>query len=82
MTRASGVGSGTGGRCGVAPGPPAPGLVGLIGAVPAGGGAGLGLYLARELVRQVGGSITAESPGVGRGTTFRVTLPLASEEPA
>jgi len=45
-------------------------------------GTGLGLYLARELVRQVGGSITAESPGVGRGTTFRVTLPLASEEPA
>jgi two-component system, OmpR family, sensor histidine kinase CiaH len=45
-------------------------------------GTGLGLYLARELVRQVGGSITAESPGVGRGTTFRVTLPLASEESA
>jgi signal transduction histidine kinase len=45
-------------------------------------GSGLGLYLARELVRQVGGSITAESPGVGRGTTFRVTLPLNSAEPA
>jgi signal transduction histidine kinase len=45
-------------------------------------GSGLGLYLARELVRQVGGSITAESPGVGRGTTFRVTLPLDSAEPA
>jgi signal transduction histidine kinase len=45
-------------------------------------GTGLGLYLARELVRQVGGSITAESPGVGRGTTFRVTLPLASEDSA
>jgi two-component system, OmpR family, sensor histidine kinase CiaH len=45
-------------------------------------GSGLGLYLARELVRQLGGTITAESPGVGRGTTFRVTLPLASEEQA
>jgi signal transduction histidine kinase len=45
-------------------------------------GTGLGLYLARELVRQVGGSITAESPGVGRGTTFRVTLPLSSKESA
>ena len=39
-------------------------------------GTGLGLYLARELVRQLGGGITAESPGVGKGTTFRVTLPL------
>jgi signal transduction histidine kinase len=45
-------------------------------------GTGLGLYLARELVRQVGGSITAESPGVGRGTTFRVTLPLSTEDSA
>ncbi|MGB8296426.1 MAG: HAMP domain-containing sensor histidine kinase [Polyangia bacterium] len=42
-------------------------------------GTGLGLYLARELVRQLGGSITAESPGVGQGTTFRVTLPLDRE---
>lgn len=45
-------------------------------------GSGLGLYLVRELVRQVGGTVTAESPGVGRGTTFRVTLPLDSEEQA
>ena len=42
-------------------------------------GTGLGLYLARELVRQLGGGITAESPGVGKGTTFRVTLPLDHE---
>ena len=42
-------------------------------------GTGLGLYLARELVRQLGGAITAESPGVGKGTTFRVTLPLDRE---
>jgi len=45
-------------------------------------GTGLGLYLARELVRQLGGSITAESPGVGRGTSFRVTLPLDRQERA
>jgi signal transduction histidine kinase len=45
-------------------------------------GSGLGLYLARELVRQMGGSITAESPGVGQGTTFRVSLPLHGEEHA
>ena len=45
-------------------------------------GTGLGLYLARELVRQLGGSITAASPGVGKGATFRVTLPLDREEQA
>jgi len=43
-------------------------------------GTGLGLYLVRELVRQLGGAVAAESPGVGRGTTFRITLPLASGE--
>ena len=36
----------------------------------------------RELVHQVGGTIKAESPGVGRGTTFRVALPLDSEDSA
>jgi histidine kinase len=45
-------------------------------------GSGLGLYLARELVRQMGGSITAESPGVGQGSTFRVSLTLHGEEQA
>ena len=45
-------------------------------------GTGLGLYLARELIRQLGGSITADSPGVGKGTSFRVTLPLDREEQA
>jgi signal transduction histidine kinase len=45
-------------------------------------GSGLGLYLARELIRQLGGGITAESPGVGKGTTFQVTLPLSNEESA
>ena len=43
-------------------------------------GSGLGLYLARELVRQMGGSLVAESPGLGCGTTFRICLPLAHEE--
>jgi two-component system phosphate regulon sensor histidine kinase PhoR len=45
-------------------------------------GTGLGLYLARELIRQLGGSITADSPGVGKGSTFRVSLPLDREEQA
>jgi two-component system, OmpR family, sensor histidine kinase CiaH len=39
-------------------------------------GSGLGLYLARELVRQMGGTLVAESHGLGRGSTFRITLPL------
>lgn len=42
-------------------------------------GSGLGLFLAREMAEAMGGSITAESPGPGQGTTFRVFLPLAEE---
>jgi signal transduction histidine kinase len=45
-------------------------------------GTGLGLYLVRELVRHLGGTVTAESPGVGKGTSFRVTLPLDRGGPA
>jgi signal transduction histidine kinase len=39
-------------------------------------GLGLGLYLARELVHAMGGSIQVESEP-GRGATFTVELPLA-----
>lgn len=42
------------------------------------GGLGLGLALARELVQLHGGSISAMSPGVDRGSVFTVTLPLQS----
>ncbi|HEX7598116.1 MAG TPA: HAMP domain-containing sensor histidine kinase, partial [Polyangia bacterium] len=42
-------------------------------------GSGLGLYLARELVHHLNGTLTAESAGVGRGTTFKISLPLHSE---
>ena len=42
-----------------------------------GAGAGLGLSIARHTVRQHGGRIWAESPGLGRGATFRVALPLS-----
>jgi len=42
----------------------------------AGAGAGLGLSIARHTIRQHGGRIWAESPGLGRGATFSVALPL------
>ena len=40
------------------------------------GGLGLGLAIARHLVEIHGGTITADSPGEGQGSTFTVRLPL------
>lgn len=39
------------------------------------GGLGLGLSIARELVQLHGGSVWAESEGLGEGATFKVVLP-------
>ncbi|HEX2489607.1 MAG TPA: PAS domain S-box protein, partial [Blastocatellia bacterium] len=44
-------------------------------------GLGLGLTIVRFIVEAHGGSVTAESPGVGQGATFIVKLPLAPAGP-
>lgn len=41
------------------------------------GGLGIGLTIVRNLVRMHGGTITANSPGLGHGSEFTVRLPAA-----
>ena len=47
-----------------------------------GAGAGLGLSICKGLVEAHGGRIWAESGGVGQGTRFTFTVPVAEESPA
>lgn len=41
-------------------------------------GLGIGLALVRNLVESHGGSVTAESAGLGQGSEFTVYLPMES----
>jgi signal transduction histidine kinase len=45
-------------------------------------GTGLGLFIVRTVVRKHRGSVTCESPGPDRGSTFTVTLPGADRTAA
>jgi two-component system CheB/CheR fusion protein len=38
-------------------------------------GTGLGLYIARQIIMGHKGTIWAHSPGLGKGSTFGITLP-------
>jgi PAS domain S-box-containing protein len=46
------------------------------------GGLGLGLSIVRKLAELHGGSVRADSDGVGKGATFTVVLPRTSAPPA
>ena len=43
------------------------------------GGLGLGLAIVRDLVTLLGGTIRAESEGIGKGATFTALLPIRSQ---
>lgn len=53
-----------------------------VGDRPTGGGLGIGLALVKGVVELHGGRIEARSEGLGRGSEFLVTLPLAPEPAA
>ena len=45
-------------------------------------GLGIGLSIVANIVKLHGGTVRVESPGVGFGSTFIVTLPLSESRPA
>ena len=45
-------------------------------------GTGLGLYIVKRLMQLLGGSVTARSEGLGRGSEFVLTWPSAASLPA
>jgi signal transduction histidine kinase len=51
-----------------------------LSARPTGGesSTGLGLSIVKRIVELHGGSVGAQSPGPGRGTTFTIRLPAAA----
>jgi signal transduction histidine kinase len=46
---------------------------------PHSGGSGIGLTIARSIVRSHGGEVTAASEGLGEGASFVVEIPLGEQ---